>query len=218
MHKQIQEIRRKLYLLRDGASSASMREKGVDYKLNFGVPGGKLKELASEYAPDPELTEQLWQENTRELKLLALMIQEPSEFKNADNWVQSINNVELAEQSALHLFSKIPEASSKAAQWIQSNNLYTRITGFRVYMRLFMSSYSLEGEAYDRYFRALFEALNNDSALLRSAALNSLKHFGKQSLLRAKNVLAECKETERLPEEVKSRLIQNLEFEFDYYA
>lgn len=218
MKQHLQQIRKRLYLLRNGASSTSMREKGVDYKLNFGVQVTKLKEVASDYYPDTELAELLWKENTRELKLLAILIQDPEKQESAEQWVYSLNNIELAEQLAMNLLSKIPNINQKASAWIRSEQTFVCITGFLVYMRLFMNGYSMEQEEYDQYFRTLFNALNSDSALLRNAAFNSLKHLGKQSILQAKNILAECRRNENLSEETKAGMIDSLEIEFDYYA
>jgi Predicted DNA alkylation repair enzyme len=217
MNKILQEIRKRLFLLRNGASSSSMRQKGMDYKINFGVSIPGLKEIAVDYFPNTELSNQLWNTNTRELKLLAVFIQEPKEFRQAEEWVHSINNIELAEQLSMHLLSKIPDAGQKASQWIQSDKLYVRIVGFLVYMRLFMQSYSLKDEEYNSYFYALFDALSDDSSLLQNAALNSLKHLGKQSVLNAKTIIAECHQTSVISEQIKFRLIEDLNSEFDYY-
>ncbi len=115
MSKVLQEIRKKLYLQRDGASSASMRDKGVDYTINFGVTVPTLRKIAKEYAPNKELADELWEKNTRELKILATMIQDPTYFQNTEDWVKEIKNVELAEQSVMNLFSKLPDAGKAAA-------------------------------------------------------------------------------------------------------
>ena len=213
MNKQIQEIRKRLYLLRDGASSASMRQKGVDYKLNFGVPVPKLKEIAGDYSPNMELAGLLWKENTRELKLLAILIQDPEHFEQAEEWVESLQNMELAEQLAMRLLCKLPDAGDKSARWIQSDTLYTRITGFLVYIWLFRDGYLLADEKYNSYFKALFYALSDDSVLLRNAALNSLKHFSRQSALSSQKALTECRETELLSTDLKTQLLETLTFD-----
>ena len=213
MNKQIQEIRKRLYLLRDGASSASMRQKGVDYKLNFGVPVPKLKEIAGDYSQNMELAGLLWKENTRELKLLAVLIQDPEHFEQAEEWVESLQNMELAEQLAMRLLCKLPDAGNKSARWIQSDTLYTRVTGFLVYIWLFRDGYLLAGEKYNSYFKALFYALSDDSVLLRNAALNSLKHFSRQSALSSQKALTECRETELLSTDLKTQLLETLTFD-----
>lgn len=213
----LQEIRKKLRLSMDGLNSTSMRERGIQYKLNFGVPLMTLRKLAITYYPDANLADELWKEDTRELKILATLIQPADSFEQADSWVQDINNLELAEQTCMNLFSKMPEASSFAVRWIQSEELYIKISGFLLYSRLFMQNVAL-AEDKETYFYAVFNALNEESLLLRNAALNSLKRLGRQSVLVANDILARYDATISLPEKEKQIVYEDLKFEFDYYS
>ena len=49
IREQIREIKQQLRSLMNGAASASMREKGLNYKVNFGVELPRLKQLAAGY-------------------------------------------------------------------------------------------------------------------------------------------------------------------------
>ncbi len=202
----------------DGVNSSAMRKKGVNYKVNFGVPLVTLRKISKEYAPDPKLADALWKEDTRELKILASLIQEPSTFTQADAWVEDISNLELAEQTSMNLFCRIPNAGEYAACWIQSDRFYTQITGFLLYARLFSNDFSLEGEELKNYFHIVFNALDNQSLLLKNAALTSLKKLGRQSVLLSKEILALCHSTTTLSQENKRAIGEDLQFEFDYYA
>lgn len=218
MQEVIREIRRKLYLRRDGASSASMREKGVGYKLNFGVPIPTLREIARSYPLDRELAAVLWKEDTRELKLLATLIQDPANFEEVEEWVEGTGNVELAEQLAMNLLSRLPDAGKRAARWINSEREYTRTIGFLVYIRLFMENYELEGEEHTNFFHGVFDGVNSPFLPLRNASLNAMKHLGRQSATTRKSILAECNSTDRLNDETKRELYDDLTFNFDFYA
>ena len=46
LQDEIREIRKELRLAMNGVISTSMREKGIVYKLNFGVPYPEIKEIA----------------------------------------------------------------------------------------------------------------------------------------------------------------------------
>ena len=210
MNSKIQEIRQKLYLRRDGAASSSMREKGVEYKINFGVPILTLREIAKVYAPDAELANELWKEDVRELKLLATLIQDVSSFTEADNWVNQINNIELAEQATMNLFCKIQNPILHAQKWVNSKKIYTQICGFILYSRLFRLEYQMNEEEDKNYFYAVFDALNSESLLLRNKALNSLTHLGQQSVLKSKNILAQVTENSELSSELKQILHEEL--------
>jgi 3-methyladenine DNA glycosylase AlkD len=210
MNPTIQEIQKRLYLRRDGAASSSMREKGVEYKVNFGVSILTLREIAKEYAPNAELANELWKQDTRELKLLATLIQDVSSFDQSDEWMNEINNIELAEQATMNLFSKIKNPFFFAQKWVNSKKLYAQITGFILYSRLFILDFSMNEKEEKAYFLAAFDALNSDSLLLKNKSFNSLKQLGKQSVLKSKSILAQLDDNIQLSSDLKENLYEEL--------
>ena len=46
VHETIKDIKGQFRLFMNGVASQSMREKGLDYKLNFGIELPRLKEIA----------------------------------------------------------------------------------------------------------------------------------------------------------------------------
>jgi len=209
MSEKQKEIRKKLRLAMNGITSSAMREKGVNYKLNFGVPVMTLKKMAKDYAPNAELAEELWKENTRELKILATLIQPPNSFTKTLFWVNDIENLELAEQASMNLFSKTPDAPDNALRLIQSKELYSKICGYLIYARLFMADYQLN-ENKETYFTHIAEVLDSESLILKNAALTSLKKLGRQSIINATDILAQY--------QMKTAIYEDLKFEFDYYS
>ena len=75
LQDEIREIRKQLRLAMNGVISTSMREKGIVYKLNFGVPYPEIKEIARKHKPNGELAAALWKEDIREFKILATFLQ-----------------------------------------------------------------------------------------------------------------------------------------------
>ena len=80
IHETIREIKSKFRLFMNGVVSQSMREKGFDYKLNFGIEYPRIKEIAAEYEPNHELAQALWKENIRECKIMAGLLQPVETF------------------------------------------------------------------------------------------------------------------------------------------
>ena len=58
----------------NGVISTSMRQKGMNYKLIFGVPIPEIKHIAAAHEPDAELARALWKEDVREMKILATLL------------------------------------------------------------------------------------------------------------------------------------------------
>ena len=71
LHQRLKDIKTQLRLSMNGAVSQSMREKGLVYKLNFGVELPRIKGIAAGYEKDHSLAQALWKEDIRECKILA---------------------------------------------------------------------------------------------------------------------------------------------------
>ena len=76
-NEKIKEIKQSFRLMMNGTASRSMREKGADYKLNWGVSLPDLQAMAEEIGKDYELAISLWKEDVRECKILATMLMPP---------------------------------------------------------------------------------------------------------------------------------------------
>lgn len=107
IHETIREIKSKFRLFMNGVVSQSMREKGFDYKLNFGIEYPRIKEIAAGYEPNHELARALWKENIRECKIMAGLLQPVETFYReiAEIWIEDMHYPELAEYTVMNLFS-----------------------------------------------------------------------------------------------------------------
>ena len=140
LKEQLKEIKTQLRLSMNGAVSQSMREKGLVYKLNFGVELPRIKSIASAYGKDHALAQALWKEDIRECKILAGLLQPVDSFlpEIADIWVENIRNIEIAELTCMNLFQHLPYAPAKSFHWIAAEDEYTQVCGFLTIARLLM--------------------------------------------------------------------------------
>ena len=70
----VRTIKQSFRLLMNGVTAQSMRDKGVQYKLNWGASLLHLREMAAEYEKDYDLAIALWKEPIRECKILATLL------------------------------------------------------------------------------------------------------------------------------------------------
>ena len=140
LQEQIREIKKNLRGVMNGPVSQSMREKGLTYKVNFGVELPHLREMAEEWPHNYELAAALWKENIRECRLLAGMLMPTEDFPAdlAELWVEQMNFPEEAECTVVHLFARLPYASEKAFAWIAREEPMFRLCGWHLLSRLFM--------------------------------------------------------------------------------
>ena len=133
-------IKRSLHGMMNGVASASMRQKGLQYKVNFGVELPRLQAWAAELPHTYELAAALWKEDIRECRLLAAMLMPVERFDTelAQVWVEQMRFAEEAECTAMHLLCRVPGISQKAFEWIASAEAIPQVCGYMVLARLFM--------------------------------------------------------------------------------
>ena len=139
-------VKQGLRSMMNGVAAHSMRQKGLTYKVNFGVELPRLQAYAEEIrtreagANFYSLALQLWSEPIRECRLLASMLMPPEEMdeQTAEMWVEQTIVQEEAEHSVMHLFCRLPFASTLAFRWIAHEDEMHRFYGWLLMGRLFM--------------------------------------------------------------------------------
>jgi hypothetical protein len=195
----VKEIKQSFRLMMDGVVAQSMREKGVNYHLNWGATLPRLKakaeELKAEYASLSPLTSDhsplydlaiaLWKENVRECKILATMLMPADEMLPGvcDVWMEQIAELEIAEQAAFNLWQHLPYAPMKAYEWIASDKEYYQLCGFHVLSRLFMNGQEPNERGINEFLDQAMAALNGPFWSVRKAALQSVNHFSDLGLV-----------------------------------
>ncbi|MDD3166282.1 MAG: DNA alkylation repair protein [Bacteroidales bacterium] len=150
----LREIKKMLRLRMNGEVSASMRAKGLNYPVNFGLDATSLRELAKRYEPSVGLSEALWQHQSRECRILAGMlfpIEQLDETK-ATRWLAECDTLELKEQLVFNLYQHHPEASVWATHWCGHPDTNVRVQGYLLMMRLLLAKKinSVPSEVLDR--------------------------------------------------------------------
>lgn len=108
----------------NGAVSESMAQHGQNYGLNYGVSIATLREIAANETKDYAFAKYLYQQQVRELKLLACHIADPKMIDTHEFpfWSRGIANAELAEELAFALLSKIYDINSLMGVWSTESN------------------------------------------------------------------------------------------------
>jgi 3-methyladenine DNA glycosylase AlkD len=138
IHEIVKEIKQSFRLMMNGVVANSMRTKGVDYKLNWGVSLPELKSMAAKFGRNRELATALWNENIRECKILATFIMPPESMTEVltSEWMKQICTQEMAEIASLNLLQNINGCERYVMKWITSTNEMERICAFLLIPRL----------------------------------------------------------------------------------
>ena len=181
----VKEIKQSFRQMMDGSIAQSMRDKGLNYHLNWGATLPRLQEMAKEFGPDYDLAIALWKENVRECKILATMLMPADQIlpEVVDIWMEQIPSQEIAEQVAFNLWQHLPFAPEKAYQWIASDKEYDQLCGFHVLTRLFMNHQEPNERGINEYLDQLLAALQGPYPSVRKAAMQSVYRFAELGLM-----------------------------------
>ncbi|NDV65388.1 DNA alkylation repair protein [Bacteroides sp. 224] len=175
----LKDVKTQLRLGMNGVVSQSMREKGLHYKLNFGVELPRIKVIASNYEKNHELAQALWKEDIRECKILAGLLQPIETFypEIADIWVEDIHNMEIAELTCMNLFQNLPYIPAKTFQWIAGEREYTQVCGFLTIARLLMKKGDMNERVSGEFLDQAICAILSESYHVRSAAILAVRKY-----------------------------------------
>lgn len=87
----------------NGAVTDAMKERGIDYPLNYGVSVPTLRDIARAWAPDHSLARLLYRQQVRELILSATVIADPGAIgaEELEFWAAGVRNSEIAEHLSM---------------------------------------------------------------------------------------------------------------------
>ncbi|MDY0347296.1 MAG: DNA alkylation repair protein [Tenuifilaceae bacterium] len=164
---------------------------GLNYKVNYGVTIAELKEIAKPYKNDHELALLLFEQDIRECKILATMIDDPKEVttKQMDDWSQEFFNSEIVEQTCSNLFWKSEFGLSKSIEWCLSADKLLIKAGLILIGRIASSQEIIKEVVFDPYIdiidgyddNIMAANKNNIGFALRQIALRNTTH--KQKVL-----------------------------------
>lgn len=214
LHEQLKDIKTRLRLSMNGAVSQSMREKGLVYKLNFGVELPRIKSIAAAYEKDHALAQALWKEDIRECKILAGLLQPVDTFlpEIADIWVDTMHTVEIAELTSMNLFQYLPYAPAKSFCWIADERELAQVCGFLTIARLLQKKGDMEDRVANEFLDQAVCAFLSGGYHVRNAVTAALRRFMQHSENHAFRVcrrVEEMKNSSREPEQLLYGLVRD---------
>jgi len=123
--------------------------------FSYGVTLPKIKDVAKLYYPNHELAMALFATKIRELKLVAIYIDNPLEitYEQMELWQKSFISLEIAEHCASMLFSKSNLSLEMALKWALSDDSNTMKSAYLIGTRRARFYYDeTEQETYQQLF------------------------------------------------------------------
>ena len=212
----------------NGVISTSMRQKGMNYKLIFGVPIPEIKHIAAAHEPDAELARALWKEDVREMKILATLLFPAGSMtqEEALAWMREIPYPEIAEQCCNNLFPTVEQPDQLALKFLaDKKSPFGRMCGFLLWAQLFKKNLAVEKSRVEAFLVECTCTMHPDveagatesSWQEKQAAVQALKFFGRLSSANAQDALSVIAEDGQPKTEELKAYYDDLQFEFAYY-
>ena len=212
----------------NGVISTSMRQKGMNYKLIFGVPIPEIKHIAAAHEPDAELARALWKEDVREMKILATLLFPAGSMtqEEALAWMREIPYPEIAEQCCNNLFPTVEQPDQLALKFLaDKKSPFGRMCGFLLWAQLFKKNLAVEKSRVEAFLVECTCTRHPDveagatasSWQEKQAAVQALKFFGRLSPVNAQDALSVIAEDGQPETEELKAYYDDLQFEFAYY-
>ena len=197
--EQVKEIKQSFRQMMDGAIAKSMRDKGMNYHLNWGATLPRLRDMADEIVKSQQSTTNsqeransqyqlaiaLWKENVRECKILATLLMPADRMlpEVCDIWMEQMPTQEIAEQASFNLWQHLPYAPEKAYQWIASDKELYQLCGFHVLTRIFMRGQEPNERGINEMLDQAQAALQGPYLSVRKAAMQTVQRFAELGLV-----------------------------------
>lgn len=212
----------------NGVISTSMRQKGMNYKLIFGVPIPEIKHIAASHESDAELARALWKEDVREMKILATLLFPAGSMtqEEALAWMREIPYPEIAEQCCNNLFPTVEQPDQLALKFLaDKKSPFGRMCGFLLWAQLFKKNLAVEKSRVEAFLAECTCTIHPDveagatesSWQEKQAAVQALKFFGRLSPANAQDALSVIAEDGQPKTEELKAYYDDLQFEFAYY-
>lgn len=166
----------------NGAVVESMRESGIIYKVNYGVTIPELQHIAQPFKGDHELAVRLFEEDIRECKIIASMIDDPEKVSGdqIDTWSEEFNNHEIIEQVCNNLLWKSDFALPRSYEWCLEDDDLLKKAGLLIVGHRASDTY-IKDSVFEPYINIVENLAETEEELVSNSAIYALRQIAKRS-------------------------------------
>ena len=177
------DIIARLETLADPDALEGMARFGITGAKVYGIKIPVLRALAKEIGHDHELAIALWNENSRETRILAAMIDEPALVDEAqmEKWVSDFDSWEVCDQAIMCDFEKTALAWDKAVEWSAREAEFEKRAGFVMMARLAVSDKTAPDSAFVPFFAIIRRESADQRNFVKKAVSWALRQIGKRN-------------------------------------
>jgi 3-methyladenine DNA glycosylase AlkD/uncharacterized protein YdhG (YjbR/CyaY superfamily) len=156
---------------------------GIHTNKAFGVPVGKLRELAKRLGRDHELAAALWKTGWYDARMLATLVDVPAQVTptQMERWCKDFDNWGICDTACFHLFDKTPHAFAKVGQWARRKEEFVRRGAFALLASLALHDKKSDDGPFARCLPLVERASNDERNFVKKAVSWALRSMACRS-------------------------------------
>ncbi len=195
-----EEILKKLKSSSNPKNVEGMARFGINPNNTYGVSIPILRKLAKGIGRNHELAQQLWASKIHEARILAAMIDIPSEVteKQMDSWAKDFDSWDVCDQVCMNLFDKTAFAYKKAVEWSSKKEEFVKRAGFAIMASLAVHDQNAKDADLIRFLPVIKRESIDERNFVKKAVNWALRQIGKRNLNLNKEAVKTSKEILKL--------------------
>lgn len=190
----INEIKKYLENFAEEKNLEGMARFGINPKNGIGVGMTYIRELQKKIKKDDELSDELWESDIHELKILAILIRDINKFspKLADKWVSELYSWDICDQFSMKLIAKTDFCEIKIRDWIIDERTFVRRAGFATMAATAMHQKKWNDEKFSDLLNLSKKYVIDDRNYVWKAVNWAIRQIGKKNLVLREKALNIC--------------------------
>ena len=196
MREQTRAVVEELRSVADPTRKPGMARVGINVERALGVSIPNCRRIARAHRLDHPLALDLWNTEIHEARILASMVDDPSEVSPAqmESWVDGFDSWDLCDQTCSNLFGKTPDAFPKAKAWVRRDEEFVRRAGFTLIAERAVHDKDHDDAFWIGWFPAIRRGAVDDRNYVKKAVSWSLRQIGKRNLALNAAAIAEAEQ------------------------
>jgi len=195
-----EEILARFKQLGDPEAAGGMSRFGIDTSRAYGVKVPELRRLGKQIGHNHGLALQLWDEGSREARILAGLVADPLKMDERliERWAAGFSDWEVCDQTCMNLFDKTPFAVRKCFEWSKRKEEFVKRAGFALMARLAWTAKDLTNPQIELFFEPIKAQAVDGRNGVKKAVSWALRQIGKRNAALNRKAIAVAEEIARI--------------------
>lgn len=179
----LREVLDEVKALGNERSREGMARYGINTERAYGVSVSQLRRIAKRVGKDHQLALELWDTGIHEGKLLAALIDDPSEVTESqmEKWVRDFDSWDVVDIVCANLFDSTPWAHRKALEWTRKEGQFQKRAGYALMAALAVHDKYASNSTFERFYPAIKRGAVDERNYVRKSVNWALRQIGKRN-------------------------------------